>query len=162
MTTPSPRPLVTLLCGPAGVGKTTYARSLEAAGAVRLSMDEAAWADGWRDRPPPPERVLHLDAALQTELVRSVARGRDVVVDLSCSTRHVRDVWRDAADRAGARLRLVVLTAPLDVLLDRVAAREGTTGANSVHLSPAVVRRYVEGFGWPGNDEPHELIRTAP
>lgn len=156
------QPLVTLLCGPAGAGKTTYARTLEAAGALRLSMDEAAWADGWRDRPPPPERVPELDAELQEQLARSVARGRDVVVDLSCSTRHVRDVWRELADRAGARLRLVVLSAPLDVLLDRVAAREGVAEANSVHLSPATVRTYVEGFEWPGADEPHEVIRTAP
>ena len=39
-------PMVTLLCGPAGAGKTTYARKLERRGAVRLSMDEAVWRDG--------------------------------------------------------------------------------------------------------------------
>ena len=33
-------PVVYLLCGLTGSGKTTYARQLEAAGAVRLSVDE--------------------------------------------------------------------------------------------------------------------------
>src|SRR5215207_8258600 len=37
-------PVVYLLCGLTGSGKTTYARQLEAAGAVRLSVDEEVFA----------------------------------------------------------------------------------------------------------------------
>jgi hypothetical protein len=37
-------PVVYLLCGLTGSGKTTYARRLEAGGAVRLSVDEEVYA----------------------------------------------------------------------------------------------------------------------
>ena len=37
-------PVVYLLCGLTGSGKTTHAKQLEAAGAVRLSVDEEVFA----------------------------------------------------------------------------------------------------------------------
>ena len=37
---------VIMMCGPAGAGKSTIARRLQAAGAVRLSLDEEAWERG--------------------------------------------------------------------------------------------------------------------
>ena len=40
----SGRPVVYLLCGFVGSGKTTYARELERSGIVRLSIDELVFA----------------------------------------------------------------------------------------------------------------------
>ena len=79
MATVAYMPLVTLLCGPAGAGKTTYALELVAKGAHRLSMDEAVWADGWGEQQPPAARLVELHDALQDDLRRAVGEGRDVV-----------------------------------------------------------------------------------
>ena len=153
-------PLVTLLCGPAGAGKTTCANGLVAAGAHRLSMDEAVWADGWREEQPPLTRLVELHDTLKDELRRVVREGRDVVVDLSLAARDVRDEWREVAAQAGAQTELVVLTAPLEVLWQRVQRRAGGH-ANSVRLTRQQLHDYVDGFEWPGEDEPHHVISTG-
>lgn len=157
----APAPRVTILCGPAGAGKTTLARRLEADGALRLSMDLAVWEDGWRGQWPPHERMLELDAVLQYRLADTVRAGRDVVVDMSASVREVRDVWRDLAVRCGAEHRLIVVTADRRTLVRRVAAREGQEGPDVVHLEEVRLLAYIEGFGWPGPDEPHTLVDTS-
>lgn len=155
------RPVATLLCGPACAGKTTIARRLETDGAVRLSMDAAAWADGWRGTWPPRERMIELDLALRAELARAVASARDVVVDLSLSTREVRETWRTIARDAGADPRLVVVTAAVPTLQARMRARHDVEGPDAFRMSPEDLVAYVEGFDWPGADEPHELIDTT-
>lgn len=153
-------PLVTLLCGPAGAGKTTYALELVAKGAHRLSMDEAVWADGWGEQQPPVERLVELHDQLKDDLRRAVGEGRDVVVDLSLAARDVRDEWRVLAAHVGAMTSLVVVTAPFEVLWQRVQRREGDN-ANSVRLKREQLRDYVVGFDWPGVDEPHRVISTV-
>ena len=153
-------PLVTLLCGPAGTGKTTYALEMVAAGAVRLSMDEAVWADGWGEQQPPAARLVELHDALQDDLRRAVGEGRDVVVDLSLAGREVRDEWRVVSAQVGASAELVVVTAPFDVLWQRVQGRPGDH-ANSVRLTREQLRDYVDGFDWPGVEEPHRVITTG-
>jgi predicted kinase len=153
-------PLVTLLCGPAGAGKTTCANGLVAAGAHRLSMDEAVWADGWGEQQPPWARLVELHNGLKDELRRVVREGRDVVVDLSLAARSVRDEWRALAAQVGAAAELVVLTAPFEVLWQRVQRRAGDH-ANSVRLTRQQLHDYVDGFEWPGEDEPHHVISTG-
>jgi len=154
-------PLVTLLCGPAGAGKTTHARRLALAGAVRLSMDEATWADGWRQDQPPRERLDALYAGLMDDLRTAAAAGQDVVVDLSLSERSVRDEWRALAADVGADVELLVFTAPFEVLWQRVKRRNDSEHANAVRLTESRLRAYVDGFNWPGADEHAQVITTA-
>lgn len=154
-------PTVTLLCGPAGAGKTTYARKLERRGAVRLSMDEAVWDDGWRQDEPPQDRLDELYAGLHDELARAVADGSDVVVDLSLADRSVRDEWRRLCDEVGAECELLVLTAPFDVLWQRVKRRNDEEHANALRLTESRLRLYVDGFDWPSADEGARVIATA-
>lgn len=154
-------PLVTLLCGPAGAGKTTFARELERDGAVRLSMDRAQWEDGWRGVEAPAARLTQLHDGLKQQLREQLAAGTDVVVDLSLATREIRDEWRALAQDAGARTRLVLLTAPLPVLSERVRSRAGQHDADAVLLDEAVLTRYVEGFEWPTPDEEADVVVTG-
>lgn len=150
---------VTLLCGPAGAGKTTLARGLEAAGAVVLSFDREARARGVRDGGPSLALVEAIDADLHARLRDAVAAGERVVVDASMAARWVRDAWRARCDDLGASHELVVVSAPLAVLRERVRAR--TPGPDAVVLDDAALAAYVEGFAWPGADEPHTLRTTA-
>lgn len=160
MATVAYMPLVTLLCGPAGAGKTTYALELVAKGAHRLSMDEAVWADGWGEQQPPEARLVELHDALKDDLRRALGEGRDVVVDLSLAAREVRDQWREVATELGATASLVVVTAPFEVLWQRVQQRAGDH-ANSVRLTREQLRNCVDGFDWPGEDEPHRVVTTS-
>ncbi len=154
-------PMVTLLCGPAGAGKTTYARKLERRGAVRLSMDEAVWDDGWRQDEPPRDRLDALYAGLRTALVEAVDSGSDVVVDLSLAERSVREEWRNLCASIGVDYELLVFTAPFEVLWQRVKRRNDEEHANAVRLTESRLRLYVDGFDWPADDENPRVILST-
>lgn len=154
-------PLVTLLSGPTAAGKTTMARALEAAGALRLSMDEAQWDAGCRGGFAPAEVLERLEVDLKGRMADAVAAGRPVVVDLSLTTRAVRDAWRAAAEDAGASVDLVVLTAPIDVLWTRIQERAGRDDANAFTLDRAALEAYVAAVEPPAPDERARVVVTG-
>lgn len=153
--------LLTMMTGPAGAGKTTVARRLEAHGALRVSMDEATWEAGHRGTEAPRAVLDAVYAALRDAASARLEAGGDVVADLSMSTRAVRDEWRELGRAAGADVELVVVTAPIEVLWRRIVARQGVDDANAVVLDRPTLERYVDGFEWPGDDEPHRRIDTS-
>ena len=91
----------------------------------------------------------------------AIANGQDVVVDLSSADRGVRDEWRAFADDVSADLRLVVLTAPFEVLWQRVKKRNDQKQANAVRFTESRLRAYVDGFDWPTDDEHPTVVTTG-
>ena len=154
-------PLVTLLSGPTATGKTTMAQALEAAGALRLSMDEAQWDAGYRGAFAPVDVLERLEGELRQRMRDTVAAGRPVVVDLSLTTRALRDAWRAAAEAAGASVDLVVLTAPTDVLWSRIQERAGRDGPNAFTLDRDALEAYVASVEPPHPDERARLVVTG-
>lgn len=153
---------VTLMCGPAGAGKTTLARELERAGAVRLSYDEEYWARGYRGTHPVPAALAQqVKVDLDRRLAELLAAGStDVVLDYSFSTRAMRDEYRALAAELGATVRLIYLTAPVEVLVQRVAVRSGAH-PDDAQLEPETVRAYAAGFEVPTPDEQPEVVQTG-
>ncbi|MFC7744378.1 AAA family ATPase [Nocardiopsis composta] len=128
MTDPEPGgPAVVFMCGPAGSGKTTVARRLEADGYVRLSIDEEAWNRGWRRQPLPGDVAAAIEEDLRRRLVGLVSAGADVVVDYSFWSRRTRDGYRRLLAPFGVVPVLVHLATPREVALDRIRGRTGET-----------------------------------
>jgi predicted kinase len=100
-------PVVFLLVGLTGSGKTTYARRwLEPAGAVRLSVDELVYARHDRYGVDYPERdYFALEASLvakvRERLAGLVGAGRDVVLDHGLWLRCDRQAWKKLVEAAG-------------------------------------------------------------
>ena len=86
---------------------------------------------------------------------------KHVVVDLSMGARDVRDHWRRMCVDAGVACELVVLTAPFEVLWERVKRRNDQERANAVRLTESRLRLYVDGFDWPAADEFARVITTG-
>ncbi|WP_402463617.1 AAA family ATPase [Isoptericola aurantiacus] len=155
---PPPPVRVFLLCGPAGSGKSTRARALEAKGWARLSLDVAAWREGYRDHPLPDDVTVRLKARLRQECVELVRAGRDVVVDLSFWSRAMRDDYRALLRPLGVVPVTIYLPTPREVVLARLARRAGT-GPDDVVVTPETASRYLDGFEPPTPDEgPLEVL----
>jgi predicted kinase len=146
------------MCGVAGSGKTTYAQRLEAAGYVRLSIDEEVWARFGRygvDYDPDryAEYSERAEATLRQRLHDLIDQGRNVVVDFSFWERRNRDRYKKLIEGAGGRWRLVYLQVPADVLRRRLDRRNRRFDANAAFpIHEPTLTRYLGGFEAPAGE----------
>src|SRR5271163_4890526 len=115
-------PRLIVVCGLPGSGKTTHAKSLEARlGAIRFSADD--WMDALALDIYDEARREKVEA-LQWRFARELlVRGLTVIVEWGTWARSERDALRLAARALGAAVELHYLSAPIDVLFDRIRRR---------------------------------------
>lgn len=142
---------VVFMCGPAGAGKSTYARRLESGGMVRLSFDTVAFARGW-SMPLTPEQHAAIEKVLREQLLALVADGRDVVVDFAFATRAMREDYRALLAPTGVVPETVYLATSRETALARVRARRGAHPDDAV-LTDELAARYFDGFEPPAPEE---------
>lgn len=140
-------PVVYMLCGFVGSGKTTYAHRLEAEGCVRLSIDEWIFGRHGRHGVDYDESLYptHEAAALEDldeRLRKLVAGGADVVLDYGFWSREMRDRYKQLIDEAGGRWRLLYLDVDLDEIGRRLERRNREGGANAL----VVAERHFQEF----------------
>jgi predicted kinase len=142
---------VVFMCGPAGSGKSTYARGLEDAGMVRLSFDVAAWRRGHSMPLSQPVREA-IEAGLRARLLELVADGADVVLDFSFWSRRMRDDYRRLLAPTGVVPETVYLATDRETVLSRVRARRARH-ADDVVLTESLAAQYFDAFEPPTPDE---------
>ncbi|MFI6658070.1 AAA family ATPase [Streptomyces sp. NPDC050523] len=159
-------PVVYLLVGLTGSGKTTYARRcLEPAGAVRLSVDELVHARHGRYGVDYPERdYFALEAPVVAEvrarLVELVAEGRDVVLDHGLWLRSARQEWQKLVEEAGGRWRLLYFPVPRTELLRRLQERNRREDGNALTVTESALDDFYARFE-PPHDEGEEIIEPG-
>jgi predicted kinase len=141
-------PKLIIVCGLPGSGKTTHAKRLERElGAVRFCPDEwmnAVAIDVW------DENRRGKIEALQWELgKRLLALGLTVIVEWGTWGKSERDELRLGARALGASVELHYLSAPADVLFDRI--QRG--GVESPPITQDTVLRWFELFQPPTMEE---------
>jgi len=122
MEVPGAGPRLIVVCGLPGSGKTTHARSLQSRlRAVRFSPDE--WMDALALDLYDEERRGKIEA-LQWKLAQELlGLGLTVIIEWGTWGRSERDALRLGARALGARVDLHYLSAPVDVLFDRIQSR---------------------------------------
>lgn len=148
-------PVVYLLVGLTGSGKTTYAqRVLEPAGAVRLSVDEEVFAQHGRYGVDYPEheyfdREAPVVAWVRERLVELVREGRDVVVDHGLWRRADREDWKKLVESAGGSWQLLFFPVPREELLRRLGERNRQQHANALLVTESALDDFYARFDEP-------------
>ena len=144
---------VVLMCGPAGAGKTTFARQLETRGYTRLSIDEEVVRRIENGILTPNSDVrlvsISIEEDLRARLIDLVRRGEDVVVDFSFPERSSRDAYRRIVTENGGTADLVYIRVPPD---DVHASRRWSGHQGQEHES-ITLDDYIDAFEEPEPDE---------
>lgn len=152
-------PRVIFMCGPAGSGKSTVARQLEADGITRLSFDQEAWNRGLRVMPLPDDARADIDAHLRRRLIHLLEQGCDVVLDFSFWSRAMRDDWRGLVAPFGTAPETIYMATDRQTCLDRVRTRALDHG-DDFALDPDIAASYFDHFQPPTEDEgPLAVVR---
>jgi predicted kinase len=157
-----PPPIIYLICGSTGAGKTTYAIQLsDKVGAVRFSIDEWMAALFWMDTPKPldpswaMERVNRCYIHIWTTALQVARRGLSCVLDLGFGQRRERIKFADLARGAGFSVELHFLDVPAAERWRRIEERN-TAKAETYQLPFDVTREmfdFVESIWEPPTNE---------
>ncbi|WP_088044702.1 ATP-binding protein [Bacillus sp. EAC] len=148
-------PLVVMMCGVAGSGKTTFAQQIEKEGFVRLSIDEEIWATNGRfgiDFPVEKYEEYKQDAErkLRNQLVKLIQNKQHVVVDFSFWQRSRREKYKQLIEAAGGKWKLIYLKVHLNDLRKRLEIRSQRFDANAAFtITEEILTSYLNGFEAP-------------
>ncbi|MFF2448379.1 AAA family ATPase [Neobacillus sp. NPDC058068] len=149
------KPLVVMMCGIAGSGKTTFSQKLEKAGFVRLSIDEEVWSTNGRygiDYPIEKYRE-YLDKAhlrLLEKLVKLILNKQQVVVDSSFWRQSERYEYKQIIETAGGKWRLIYLKVNPNDLRERLKIRSNRFDANAAFpITEEILASFLNGFEVP-------------
>jgi predicted kinase len=147
-------PLVVMMCGVAGSGKTTFSQLLEKEGFVRLSIDEEIWAvNGRYGVDFPLEKIEEYkkvaESKLRNYLIELIHDKQQVVIDFSFWDRARRDQYKQLIEKAGGKWQLVYIQVHPDDLRERLKIRNKRFDANAFPITEEVLTSYLNGFEIP-------------
>jgi predicted kinase len=141
-------PRLIIVCGLPGSGKTTLATDLESRiRAVRFSPDD--WMDSLSLDLYDEESRARIEA-LQWKLAQELlALGLTVIIEWGTWARSERDALRLRARALGAAVELHYVSAPVEVLFDRIQSR----GRENPPIERDAVSRWFQIFEAPTPEE---------
>lgn len=159
------KPVVYLLCGLGGSGKSTYAQKLEKKGLKKFSLDEYVFSIYGRAIASLPEQVYlqHYRTAkikLDNELVSVIKNKQSVVLDYGFWRRESRDYYKQLVEKHDGEWKLIYLKASPDVLMKRLKQRNKRTDANAFPVTEQKLREYIERFEEPINEGETIILQT--
>ena len=158
------QPIVYLICGFIGAGKTTFAKKLEGkTGAVRITKDE--WSIRFIGNDPTIDGYAEWDTKI-IELSRDVAfqlveKGIDVIIDEGFWEKETRVKMKKRIEALGAKEVLYYLDTPIETIRERVVGRNSNLTKDSFKISREMLDNYLKYWQAPSEDEDYILASEA-
>jgi len=154
------KPVVYIICGFIGAGKTTFAKKLEEkTGAVRITKDE--WSISVIGNDPTVDGYAEWDTKI-IELSRNVAfqlaeKGIDVIMDEGFWAKEQRVKLRRRIEAIGAKEVLYYVETPIEMIRERVMGRNNNLTKDSFKISREMLDNYLKYWEPPSEDEDYVL-----
>ena len=154
------KPIVYLICGFIGAGKTTFAKKLEEkTGAVRITKDE--WSIRFIGNDPTIDGYAEWDRkiiALSRDVAFQLAeKGIDVIIDEGFWAKEQRDELRRKIDAIGAKAVMYYVDTPIEAIRERVVGRNNNLTKDSFRISLEMLDNYLKYWQPPSEDEDYIL-----
>jgi predicted kinase len=158
------KPIVYLICGFIGAGKTTFAKKLEEkTGAVRITKDE--WSIRFIGNDPTIdgyEEWDHQICGLSRDVAFQLAeKGIDVILDEGFWAKAQRDEMRRRTATVGAKAVMYYVETPIETIRERVVGRNTTLTQDSFKISPELLDTYLMYWQPPREDEEYILASSV-
>ncbi len=153
-------PVVYMICGFIGAGKTTFAKKLEMkTGAIRITKDE--WLIRLFGHNPRIEGFEEYDEKM-CELSNHIAFnfvecGIDVIIDNGFGAKEQREEMKKRIEKAGAKAVLYYVRCPMEVMKERVVNRSNNLTEDSFEIDEKLFDKYAKYWEPPGEDEDYIL-----
>lgn len=155
------KPFVYLLCGLPGSGKSTYARKLEEAGAIRYTLDEELFKrfgrhfDSGYD-----EKEAETKRQLKELCAENIKAGKTTILDFGFWKKAARDEYKKFVEEAGAERKLLYFPVPEAELKRRLKVRNENDLDRNHHISEELMDKFISEFETP-QGEGEEVVEQG-
>jgi len=146
------KPIVYLLCGLPGSGKTTYAKLLEKDGIARLTLDEQLFERFGREYDNHEEKQRQTKDRLRKVLREKIQAGQSVIVDFGFWKKTDRDEYKKFIEDAGGKWKLLYFKVSKRLLLERLVSRNTTNSENNHIIDETLLDKFIGEFEEPTNE----------
>jgi predicted kinase len=150
------QPIVYLICGFIGAGKTTFAKKLEGkTGAVRITKDE--WSIRLIGDDPTIDGYAQWDQKIiglsQDFAFYLAEKGIDVIMDEGFWAKEEREELKRRIHAIGVKAVMYYVEAPIETIRERVAGRNNFLTKDSFKISREMLDNYLRYWQPPSEDE---------
>lgn len=148
---------VIFMCGPAGSGKSTFAKRFKKEGMTILSFDAESYRRGLTKHPLPQETHDEIKHYLDDKLRELLDDGIDVVLDYSFWSKEMRREYISLVQEYNISPQIYYIKTPRDVVLKRLQERKGAH-PDDIVLTQEMTALYYDHFQPPTLDEGEVII----
>lgn len=158
-------PLIYLITGGTGAGKTTYALKLaDEIGAIRFSIDDWMTTLFWMDSPNPishewaMSRIGRCEAMIWDNATQALKRDLPVILDLGFTKASHRQKFKELAEGAGFKSELHWVDVPAEERWARVQTRNTERGETFAMTVTRELFDFMEGEWEAPTGEAHQTV----
>lgn len=148
---------VILMCGPAGSGKSTFAKKLENTGMTILSYDQESYKRGLNVHPLPKEVEKDIKSYLDERLISLIEQNIDIILDYSFWSIEMRKEYISLFKKYHIEPTIYYVKTPKEIVLDRIRKRNGNH-QNDIILTEETASQYYDHFQPPTLEEGEVIV----